>query len=219
MTQLRSVIHRALIPPPLPARAPRRPTIFVIVLMLVGAGLPAWASGLAVNPASAQEGSFGLEVDTGSICASSQDVVVPAQTVTGALVEQACDAITAGSGVVISRTGSVDLSAGHTVVLDNGFSVQQGGTLRAGLDPSLAGVAYVEDDSPSSETSYRAEFHLDADSLTLGAGDRLEHFVAYDALGDPTVRVVIIPGPALVLEVLDSTGATLTSPGIALAPG
>ncbi len=189
------------------------------VPLLLAVAPPVWSSGLTVGPSFAQEGSYGMEVDVSSICATSEDVVVGSQTVTGTLTVEACDTISAGTGFTVSGTGDVTFSAGLRVALGNGFSVQQEGTFAAGTNAGLSGRAYVRDDSPASETSYQVELWVDAGALAMGASDELEHLVAYDAAGTPHLRVLLLDGPAVALEVVDGSDVAHRSTSIPLGAG
>jgi hypothetical protein len=61
---------------------------------------------------------------------------LPAHTVTGSEVWQACDRITAGA-VEVAATGELSLTARNLVILGDGFSVATGGRLTVGTDPAL----------------------------------------------------------------------------------
>lgn len=188
-------------------------------ILLLLAVVPVWSSDLTVGPSFAQEGSYGMEVDVSSICAASEDVVVGGQTVSGTLTVEACDTISAGTDFIVSGTGDATFSAGLVVVLGNGFAVQQGGTFVAGTNAGLSGRAYVQDDSPASETAYQVELWVDADALAMGTADELEHFVAYDAAGTPHLRVLLLDGPAVAMEVVDGSDVAHRSTSIPLGSG
>jgi hypothetical protein len=91
--------------------------------------------------------------------------------------------------------------------------------LTAALDPSLTYSAFVEDDSPTSEVTYNVEFFANLDAAVLGGGDVLEHLVAYDEGGTPQLRLVILSGPELVLEVRDDTGNFSSTSAVGLPSG
>jgi hypothetical protein len=70
-------------------------------------------------------------------CGYPVDVVVGDHTVDSTASWHACHGIRATDAFVVSPTGDVTLRAGSVVMLDNGFSVQNGGRLTIDLDPSL----------------------------------------------------------------------------------
>ncbi len=68
------------------------------------------------------------------VCA---DLTLENQTVTTVELFEACGTIFAGNGFVVGSTGDVTLRAGGSVVLQDGFSVQAGGSLDIEIDPAL----------------------------------------------------------------------------------
>ncbi|HZD03854.1 MAG TPA: hypothetical protein VE173_03020, partial [Longimicrobiales bacterium] len=58
-------------------------------------------------------------------------------TDTGTKTYTSCGTVQAGPSYTVGATGNVTLTAGHEVILKNGFSVASGGRLTAGVDPSL----------------------------------------------------------------------------------
>jgi hypothetical protein len=50
---------------------------------------------------------------------------------------EVCSELTVRNGYAVAPTGDLTLISGGRIVLDNGFSVQLGGTLTAELDPGL----------------------------------------------------------------------------------
>jgi hypothetical protein len=113
---------------------------------------------------------------------------------------------------------------GVQIALEEGFSAS--GDLTLSLDPSLTPYAWLRDESPFAETSYVAEFDINLDSLSMGPGDSLEHFVARNGSGETTFALVLqsdgVGGLEALLETrLDSTATVATPAGqeIALASG
>ena len=110
------------------------------------------------------------------------------------------------------------LRAGEWVGLGEDFSA--GADLTIELDPQLAPFAWLRDDSPTGESTYTAEFHLDTGGLALLPGDRLEHFVAESASG-VTFRVVLQTGAGGVealLEARRDDGTFAVTPASTEAP-
>jgi len=176
------------------------------------------AGTLEVTPEAAFTGGYGLEVSVDS-CDSTEDFVLSDQTITGPVNVEACDSVTAGSGVEVTATGNLTLIAGESVTIRNGFSVRTGGSLAVGASPSNGPYAYVEDDSPRSETTYEAEFWVNLDGLTLGAGDAIEHFVAYSSTGIERFRVIVRRGPVVKLQVRNDAGTYYSTPDISVPSG
>jgi hypothetical protein len=186
----------------------------------VGLAIAPSASGgsLAVTEAAKYNGVYGLEVTVGSSCIADEDAVLPAQTVSGVATFEGCNSITAGAGgFTVTGTGDATFTAGNWIALESGFSVLSGGVFTAEIDAALTPFAWVQDDSPASETSYNVEFYVNLDGFTLGGGDELDHFVAYGG-GHQQLRLVITSGAALVLEVRTDAGtytSTSTVPTVA----
>jgi hypothetical protein len=82
--------------------------------------------------------------------------------------------------------------------LDNDFSVASEVDFTAVIDPSLPSpFAWVQDDSPTAETTYNAVFYLRLDALDLAVDDELDHFVGYSSNGDAQFRLVLRKNPIL----------------------
>ncbi len=85
--------------------------------------------------------------------------------------------------------------------------------------------AYLEDDSPTAETRYRARFYARLDQLTMNEGDRFELLVGYDDADAPQFRLVIArlggQNKLALAARLDSGGFAETTPGqeATIAPG
>jgi hypothetical protein len=174
---------------------------------------------VAADPSAAHSGSYGLEVTVDASCSSLNDSELVDRTVAGLLVVESCDSVIAGEGFTVASGGEATLTAGTAVVLQNGFSVESGGRLTAALDPTLAPAAFVQNDSPTSETTYLAEFFVKLDDLSLGSGDEVEHLVAFDAAGQPVLKVLIRSGPVMALEVRDNEGTPHVSGDVAMTSG
>jgi hypothetical protein len=175
--------------------------------------------GLAITGDAAYTGEYGLEVTIESSCGAADPVVLTDHTVSIPWGVEWCGSITAGNGFVVGTGGDVGFTAGEDIVLQDGFSVHASGRFAAALDPSLTYSAFVEDDSPTSEVSYNAEFFVNLDAAVLGGSDVLEHLVAYDEGGTPQLRVVILSGPELALEVRDDTGSFSSTAAVGLPSG
>ena len=165
------------------------------------------AGSLAVTTGAKYNGVYGLEVTVGSSCIAAADLVLESDTVTGVETFEGCNSITAGNSFVVAGTGDATFTAGSWIALVNGFSVQTGGTFTAEIDAALTPFAWVQDDSPASETSYNAQFYINLDSLTLGGGDELDHFVAYSGGAVAEIVLIITSGKSLVLEVRTDSGS------------
>ena len=191
------------------------------MLVLLGCASFASAGTLEVTTAAKYNGVYGLEVTVGSSCISDADAVLPPQTVTGIDTFEGCNSITAGSGgFIVAGTGDVTFTAGNWIALESGFSVQSGGSFTAAIDAALTPFAWVQDDSPASETSYNATFWINLDLLTMGGGDELVHFVAYGGGTTEQLRVIITDAKSLVLEVRTDSGSyASTSPIPTVAGG
>jgi hypothetical protein len=176
-------------------------------------------SGLAVSTSAASLGTHGLEVTLGSSCTSPTRVDLSGETISGPLTVEACDSIIAADGYVIADGGDVVFTAGRLIRLKNGFSVESGGSLTAGFNPSIYPFGYVQDDSPQSDTRYNARFFVNLDDLTIGGPDELEHFVAYAAGEEPQLRIVVQSGPTVILEARDDAGVFHATAGLAVPAG
>ena len=189
-------------------------TAAVIACLLVA--LSASAGNLAVTTAAAYEGTYGLEVTVGSSCTSDADLVLD-DFGTVSTDQEGCDTITAGgstTGTTVS--GTVTFTAGTSMTFTNGFSVASGSDFTAAIDATLTPFAWVQDDSPSNETTYSAEFWVNADALTMGGS--FKHFVAYS--GSPAqLWVIINNSKQAVLEVRDDAGVYHASTPISLGSG
>ncbi|MCH9648905.1 MAG: M4 family metallopeptidase, partial [Deltaproteobacteria bacterium] len=100
------------------------------------------------------------------------------------------NSISAWSSSGTTGSGSLLTSIGASLVGTYGLSAKISGT----------GKAYVRDDSPNDETRYRARFHFDPTSLTMGSFDAHSIFNAYDS-GGTSVLALSVRSGQLVREV------------------
>ncbi len=183
------------------------------ILVLLAIASSASAGSLAVTTGAKYNGVYGLEVTVGSSCVAATDLVLELDTVTGVEAFEGCNSITAGNDFGVAGTGDATFTAGSWIALESGFSIETGGSFTAAIDASLTPFAWVQDDSPASETSYNAQFWVNLDLFTLGGGDELDHFVAYGGGAVEEFVLVITSGKSLVLDVRTDAGSyTSTSP-------
>lgn len=185
-----------------------------------------WSSRKPTDPPvsqdAAHDGEYGLQAEPASACTSPNTVVLEDHAVTGVEAFQACHALTAASGFSVSPTGDAVLTAGNSVTLANGFHVEAGGTLSVAVDANLKPSAYVEDNSPASETEYDIDFFVNLDGMSLDIGDEIDHFVGYAADGTAQLRIVITQeagAPEIVLAVREDTGHFEKTPPATLQGG
>jgi hypothetical protein len=202
---------------PLVTALARRTAPVAIYLSCVGA--TTWAGNLAVTDTAAFNGAYGLEVTVGSSCTAASDEVLYNDTVTGIEPFEGCNSITAGNDFVVASGGDATFTAGSWIALQNGFSVESGGTFTANIDPSMTAFAWVQDNSPNAEKTYNVQFYVNLDLFTLNGGDQLVHFVAYGGSTTEQLRLVITSGTSLVLEVRDDTGTYSSTSPVATASG
>ena len=197
------------------------PTLFADGFESGGTG--AWpvtvAGAVSASAAAARTGAFGLAVDVVPTCGAAHDVLVRDITVSESLRVASCRAIAAGDGCVVAAGGHLSLTARTAVALEGGFRVESGGSAAVAIDGDLSPMAYVQDDSPSGETTYYAEFSVNLDSVLLGGGDDLDFFVAYDDDGIPQLRLLVREGAGFEATVRDDVGVDTTVAGGAVQPG
>lgn len=175
-----------------------------------------------VTLGAARTGEYGLEIEPSSACASPNSVVLDNHAVTGVEAFQACHQLTAASGFSVSWSGDAVLTAGSSIALNSRFHVEPGGLLSVAVNPDLKPAAYVEDNSPASETEYHVEFFVNLDGLSLDIGDEIEHFAGYAADGAEQLRIMIrqqAGGPEIVLAVRENTGSFAETPPAILQGG
>ncbi|MGB3565226.1 MAG: hypothetical protein WBH85_16640 [Thermoanaerobaculia bacterium] len=162
--------------------------LIALSLALLFASL-AWGGSLPVTSAAAHSGLWGLEVTLTATCAAQQDVQVPAGDVS--IDYTACATLTAGGSGATEVVGSdVTFKAGEMIILKDQFSVAPTAGFTAEIEGTLTPFAYVQDNSPAAEKSYKAIFYLRLNSLSLAGGDRLEHFVGSSSNGLEQFRLV-----------------------------
>lgn len=178
------------------------------------------ASTIEVTPRAAYSGPYGLEVGFGS-CPVADDLEVHEQTVVAPLSLEACKTVTVKEGVVVAGSGSLTIIAGQLIALQNGFSVRSGGSVNLGTSASLDPYShvYVQDGSPSRESTYRVEYWVNMDDADLVTGDRAVQFVAYSGAKIELLRVVFRQGPKVSLEVRVSSGMYVSTAGITVPSG
>jgi hypothetical protein len=149
---------------------------------------------LSVEGTAALEGEFGLEATPGCGFPFALEITEPPVPT---LPEEAiaCTTITA-ENVEITPPGST-FRAGEWIALGDSFGIALDAAFTAILDEVLIPFAYVQNDSPASEMSYRAVFYLHLGHLELVVGDHVEHFVGYSADGKAQFRVVLRRNPVL----------------------
>lgn len=179
----------------------------------------ACADAVTVSAAAARTGGYGLEVDVTPPCGSDHDVLLRGMTVSEPMHVASCSAISAGDGLVVVADGRLTLTACTQVALLDGFHVESGGSAAVSIDPAVPYEAYVQDDSPDSEATYNAEFSVNLDDLSLGSGDELDLFVAYDGDGMPQLRLTVSVEDGFVMEVRDAVGTPISTSGSAFLPG
>ena len=69
------------------------------------------------------------------ICTIETDLLLENLTISTVETYEACQTITVGTDVTVTPTGVLILRAGNNVVLDDGFTVESGGTLNVDIDP------------------------------------------------------------------------------------
>lgn len=163
----------------------RRLSAFLLVGTVLAVPGTSVAGTVQLSASAAFAGSKGLEVSIFPGCTGDVDVTIAPGPFSGSV--EACRFVHATDVDIVSPGAT--LLAGRSANLAE-FSVSD--TLfEAAVAPSLDPFAYVFDESPAAEVTYNASFALRADGLTMGAGDRLEHFNGYSADGTAWVRVII----------------------------
>jgi len=174
---------------------------------------------LAVSPAAAHGGDWGLAIEVGSDCTDADTEVLTGQVITGAEAFAACESITAGDGFAVAAGGAATLTAGRSIVLDNGFAVATGGELTATIDSSMSRTAFVQHSTPAGETTYNASFSIDLDGLDMPGIDEVELLVASSRDDGWRFKLVVRVGPEIILQVRDDAGSVHSGTGLAAGPG
>ncbi len=186
---------------------------------------PAVAGSVHVTAQAAFAGSYGLEVVVGSECTGPDTVVLapPPSQIQG--VFEACLDLFA-QNLEVMGSGAT-FRSGEVISLGDGFSVASGADFSAVIDTALSSdFGSVDDPSPIAETAYHARLYVRLDNLSLGAGDEIEHFVAYSGSGAAQFILTLKKNPGGVDAVHlaareDGGGLTQMAPGqeLPLAPG
>lgn len=145
--------------------------------------------------------------------------MLPNQVVTGVESIEACESITAVEGFTVASGGTANMTAGREIVIGNGFSVSSGGTLAVSIDSSKSRAAYVQTESPRSETSFSISFWIDLDGLDVPVVDEVKHLVASSRRDGWKLRLLIRNGPTLVLQVRDDNGNIHSTSGVPVDTG
>jgi hypothetical protein len=173
---------------------------------------PILASSLEVQNDNAIEGEFAARVHVESDCAADVHELITGTIGGGAYV--ACSSLTSDADLA---SGAATFTAGDLVILRNGFTVSEG-TLTVEIDRALYPDAWVQDDTPDGETVYSARFYIDPTSLNLtDDGNRFFHFLAFDAGGDPELRVGVRQTGTekrVFFEVFEDNGGWHTTEGV-----
>ena len=149
---------------------------------------------ITAHGGAAAEGAFGAEAKVGTSCVGNQDLLLTGPPIEGTYF--ACGSVTA-SGVAVGAAGAT-LVAGEVVELGEDFALAAATSFAARVDAAAAaGLAYVQDDSPDQVGCYNARLAVDIDGLTLAAGDRVEHLVAYSRGGEVQFRAILLWNAAL----------------------
>ena len=130
--------------------------------------------------AAADAGVYGMEVPLDNACDGDVDVSLDGDVLADETV-QACHVLEAVSTTVSS--GTVTLRAGNLLSFGDGFTVEAAASLVIEFDGSLDPLAFVQDDSPSSEFLYVAEYRVNLDGATIGTSNEFAHLVARSGSG------------------------------------
>ena len=77
------------------------------------------------------------EIRVEGLC--TEDLLLEGEILTGTETFETCGEIVTGNGLTIAAGAEVTFRAGDRIVLDNGFSVEDGASIRAEIDPSISG--------------------------------------------------------------------------------
>ncbi len=150
------------------------------------------AGSLEVKLAATAGGSFGLQVNVEKTPCSPDDLIINSPPLLPDINGdfEACKTITAGGVQVI--TPGATFTAGESIILEDNFSVGLAAPFTVRLFENLGTpFAYVEDDTPNSETSYQAVFWMNIDGLTLAGDDRLEVLNGYSEGGQIQFQLIL----------------------------
>ena len=177
-------------------------------ILSAAVAVPLLASTLDVQNTNVNEGVYAARVGVGTTCTAATHLT-PSGNLTGDY--EACSSLASDGDVV----GATTFTAGDLVKLRSGFSVDADFTIT--MDRDLYPDAWVQDDTPDGETVYAARFYNDAAALVLEGAEEFFHFVAYDAGGNPEVRVGVKRNGAerrLFLEAIEDGGGIETTEGV-----
>jgi hypothetical protein len=140
----------------------------VVLTVLIALPGSLAASSLTVASSAGLEGFQGLRIvlDTPG-CTGPGTLVVPPGSVSTTQEHVSCDDLTADD-VVVTASGDLELLAGGTVALGDGFRVDTDGRLTVGSDPGLRSDLYVEQDLPVLQDEVAARFRLDVGQASFG---------------------------------------------------
>jgi RHS repeat-associated protein len=72
-----------------------------------------------------------------------EDLLLEGETLTGTETLETCGEIVAGNSLTIAGGADITFRAGDRIVLDNGFTVEEGAVFRAEIDPSISGDSFL----------------------------------------------------------------------------
>lgn len=158
-------------------------------------------------------GQYSALLDVASTCANALHATVGGTIAAGTY--QGCSTLSSNGDV--ASGADVTLRAGYQVSLGNGFSVPVGATLHLAIQSSLFPDAWVQDNSPSNETTLGVRFYSFFDNLSLTSnGQEFLHFVGLNGAGEQEIRVGIIRTAGerhAYLEVLNDNGTYTSQKG------
>jgi hypothetical protein len=173
--------------------------------------VPLLGSDLEVQNTNVNEGTYAARVGVGTTCADPTHTTVSDPVLPATFT--ACSSLTSDADV---PTGTTRFTAGDLVKLRSGFSVDSGADFTIEIDRTLYPDAWVQDDTPDGEKVYAARFYNDAAALVLEGSEEFFHFIAYDAGGNPEVRVGVKRNGTerrLFLEAFLDNGSLVTTEG------
>jgi hypothetical protein len=185
----------------------------ILTFLLALCSPPLRASTLEVQNVNANGGDFAARISVASDCKSDTHGIVSGTIEGGEYV--GCSTLTSDADLA---SGATTFTAGDRVILREGFMVT-GATLTVEIDRALYPDAWVQDDTPDGETVYAARFSVDMTNLGLDDASRFYHFLAFDAQGQPELRVGVKNAPGLsetrlFMEVFADDGGVYTTENI-----
>jgi hypothetical protein len=184
-----------------------------LALLITLCAPPLRASTLEVQSANPNGGDFAARISVASDCKNDTHEIVTGTVEGGEFV--GCSTLTSDADLA---SGVATFTAGDRVILREGFMVT-GATLTVEIDRALYPDAWVQDDTPDGETVYAVRFFVDMTNLGLDEASRFYHFLAFDAQGQPELRVGVKHNSDLVenrlfLEVFTDDGGLVTTEGL-----